>query len=240
MKKELLVFTSLLIFSQIVSSQQLIKEKCHQEKKNTKCIPSLRIYKFSKDSFMIKTYNAEGIQTMLAITTNPDPDHLNGYTRFYSEEGIIESEGNYKDNVIAGQWKIYEKGKLERTIDYAVIDSVMLRESSETDSSTAFQQVDVMPEFKTDSIFNFRQYVARELFYPPQAVSQSWEGVVYIQFRVDKNGCIVQPEVVRGVCPDLDQEALRVVCSSPPWISARTNDNPVAVQFVMPIRFKLN
>jgi hypothetical protein len=45
---------------------------------------------------------------------------------------------------------------------------------------------------------------------------------------------------LRGVCEDLDNEAVRVVKAMPKWIAGRDKGEPVRVQFTLPVVFKLN
>ena len=74
---------------------------------------------------------------------------------------------------------------------------------------------------------------------PEEAVKNGIEGIVYVQFVVDKDGKIVEPKVVQGVCPELDAEALRVVSGMPAWKPGMQRGKPVAVSFVLPVVFHL-
>ena len=82
--------------------------------------------------------------------------------------------------------------------------------------------------------------MARNLQYPNEASEKNISGRVFVQFRIDKFGCVDEVVVVRGVHPSLDQEAVRVVSSSPQWIPGIQNGRPVDVQFTFPIVFILS
>ena len=75
--------------------------------------------------------------------------------------------------------------------------------------------------------------------YPEQAKKDSIEGRVVVAFIIDTDGSITDPEVVRGVHPLLDAEALRVVKLMPKWEPGTENGTPVKVKYNLPISFKM-
>ena len=56
---------------------------------------------------------------------------------------------------------------------------------------------------------------------------------------VDKDGHIRDPKIVRGVSPELNAEALRIVSGMPKWIPGKQKGKNVATRFTLPIRFRL-
>jgi protein TonB len=99
--------------------------------------------------------------------------------------------------------------------------------------------VEEMPSFQGKGVDGFRDYIARNLIYPQTAVDKGISGKVYIQFTVNSKGEVVDVAVVRGVDPVLDQEAVRVVKSSPRWEPGKQRSKRVNVQFTFPINFIL-
>lgn len=98
--------------------------------------------------------------------------------------------------------------------------------------------VDDMPKF-IGEIKDFKKYISKHLSYPQEALEKEIKGTVYIQFTVAKNGYIKDAKVARGVHPSLNQEALRVVYSSPKWEPGIKDGEPVDVVLTYPIIFKL-
>ena len=60
-----------------------------------------------------------------------------------------------------------------------------------------------------------------------------------LQFTVEKDGSVTGVKVVRGVDPELDKEAVRVVKSSPKWKPGRQRDRAVKVTYTFPVYFQL-
>ena len=75
--------------------------------------------------------------------------------------------------------------------------------------------------------------------YPSLAKELNLQGRVTMQFTVMKDGSVGNIKVVRGVDPLLDQEALRVVATSPKWEPGRQRERAVNVTYTFPVIFRL-
>ncbi len=83
------------------------------------------------------------------------------------------------------------------------------------------------------------QYVYKNIKYPPIARENGVEGMVVIQFVVEKNGEITGAKIVRDIGAQCGNEALRVVNKMPTWNPGKQRGRAVRVQFNLPVRFKL-
>lgn len=84
-----------------------------------------------------------------------------------------------------------------------------------------------------------RTFLATNLSYPPESRMQGKEGTVFVSFIVNKDGSVSDHQIIKGVDPLMDAEALRVVKTSPNWIPAEQDNKVVRARFVLPIKFKL-
>lgn len=75
--------------------------------------------------------------------------------------------------------------------------------------------------------------------YPKTAKEAGIEGRVVVQFVVDKNGHVTNPEVRDGTHKLLNKEALAAV-KQQTFQPGRTDGAPVPVQMVLPVTFRLN
>jgi len=105
---------------------------------------------------------------------------------------------------------------------------------------SAFVFVDQQAEFHGGTINEFRDWVQRNLVYPPNAVENGEFGRVTLQFIVGIQGQVEQVKLLR-TCGSkaLDDEALRIVNKSPLWVPARQQGKVVRQQFVIPVIFML-
>ena len=108
-----------------------------------------------------------------------------------------------------------------------------------TDEEIPFVNVEQKPTFQGNDAKTFSSWVAQHLEYPPIAVERGLDGRVMLEFTVRKDGKIANVKVLRSVDPILDQEAIRVVSSSPKWEPGRQQDRAVNVTYQFPVIFRL-
>ncbi len=106
-------------------------------------------------------------------------------------------------------------------------------------TKTPYQLVEVKPSFNGGDANDFAAWVNSNLHYPQAAKEAGIQGRIILQFTVKADGKIDDVKVLRGVHPDLDAEAVRVVASSPDWNPGYVKGEPVNVLYTFPIIFKL-
>lgn len=83
------------------------------------------------------------------------------------------------------------------------------------------------------------EFIYKNIKYPSIARENGIEGMVVVSFVVDKLGNITDPKILRDLGGGCGKEALRIVQSMPKWTPGRQRNQPVKVQFNLPVRFKL-
>lgn len=101
-----------------------------------------------------------------------------------------------------------------------------------------FFTVEQMPSFPGGET-EMGKYIGENLKYPVEAQTKGIQGRVTIRFIVAKTGEISDATVVRGIDPECDAEALRVINAMPKWTPGKQNGKIVPVYFTIPIVFKL-
>ena len=109
----------------------------------------------------------------------------------------------------------------------------------EEEEEVVFVIVEKMPEFPGGQQALFK-YLSENVKYPVIAQENGIQGRVICQFVVNKDGSIVDVEVVRsGGDPSLDKEAVRVIKTMPKWKPGKQRGKPVRVKYTVPVNFKL-
>jgi protein TonB len=131
-----------------------------------------------------------------------------------------------------------------------------------------FNVVEEMPTFNGEEAIEFRNHIARNLKYPPEAAEQGVTGKIFIKFIVTREGKVEVPdqekiaqiegkpidEVVvtayRKIQEDVEEpdekyiqmlkdEVKRVVLTSPDWKPGKQRGIAVDVIFTFPVTFAL-
>lgn len=101
-----------------------------------------------------------------------------------------------------------------------------------------FTEVEQMPEYPggQEAMAGF---LSGNIKYPAEAKDKGIQGTVYVAFVVAADGNVTDIKIEKGVGYGCDEEALRVVKQMPKWKPGVQKGQPVAVSFVLPIKFAL-
>lgn len=113
---------------------------------------------------------------------------------------------------------------------------VVVEEAS--DEGEIFQVVEQMPEFP-GGMQALMAYLSKNIKYPSVAQDNGIQGRVLVSFVVNKDGSIVDPEVIKSVDAALDKEAMRVIKAMPKWNPGKQRGKPVRVKYTVPVLFRL-
>ena len=104
---------------------------------------------------------------------------------------------------------------------------------------TVWNTPDIMPLYQGGDAALLK-FIADNTKYPEDAKKNRIQGRVLVQFTVDRDGDVEDAKVVRGVNPDLDAEALRVINELPDFDSpGKVKGKTVAVSYMVPLAFTL-
>lgn len=127
----------------------------------------------------------------------------------------------------------------ESCTDEINYNDLIIPEDEVIEEAIPFFIVEEKPTFQGGDANTFRNWVSSQLVYPKKALENGIQGTVLLQFDIDRNGNIINVKVLRGVDKTLDDEAVRVVSSSPKWSPGRQGDMPVVARYQFPIEFQL-
>lgn len=143
---------------------------------------------------------------------------------------IVDDKADVQETVIANTEDLGQKVEVK----YVPVQVV----EAEPEEQTIFEVVENMPDFPGGQAA-LMQYLAKNIKYPTIAQENGTQGRVIVQFVVNKDGSIVDANVVRSVDPYLDKEALRVINTMPKWKPGMQRGKPVRVKFTVPVMFRL-
>jgi protein TonB len=140
--------------------------------------------------------------------------------------GTINQEGTKDDGIVAPP--VESKGTGE----------VVAPKQVEEDYDKVFTKVENPAEFPGGADA-WKRYLERSLNYPDAAQENGTQGVVRVQFIVDKEGNISEVQALNDPGDGLGEEAVRIIKKGPKWIPAEQNGRKVIYRHVQAITFRL-
>lgn len=148
----------------------------------------------------------------------------------------VTSQGTYIQSVNPEEWNLSR----EKTIVMDGKPTSMFREEDRNSTDEeVFEVVENMPEFPDGGMPGLMKYLSTNIRYPEAAHKAGTQGRVTVQFVVGKDGSIGNVGILRGVDPNLDAEAIRVISSMPKWKPGTQKGEPVNVKYTVPVMFRL-
>lgn len=119
-----------------------------------------------------------------------------------------------------------------------IVEVVKEEVQEEDPEATPFVVVEEMPMFPGGDA-ELLKYIAENTTYPEIAKENNIQGRVIVRFCVTSKGGVSQVSILKGVDPELDKEAIRVVNTLPPFKPGKQGGKPVPVWYMVPITFTL-
>lgn len=175
----------------------------------------------------------------------PPPPPLKSTIKFTApvikkdEEVPDEEEMKAQKDILASELTV-SIADIKGTDEETGMDIAELKDVLQDDSSTGsvFTMVEQMPQFPGGEE-ELLKFISENLKYPYVASESGIQGRVIVRFVVSVTGEVTNIEIMRGLDPSCDREAIRVIKTMPKWIPGKQNGKNVPVYFTIPILFKL-
>jgi len=125
--------------------------------------------------------------------------------------------------------------------DEEVVEAVQVvteEVKEDVDAAEPFVVVEEMPMFPGGEQA-LLAYIGEHTQYPEVAKENNIQGKVIVRFCVTSKGGVDKVEILKGVDPELDKEAIRVVKTLPTFKPGKQGGKPVPVWYMVPINFTL-
>ena len=146
-------------------------------------------------------------------------------------------------------------GKIVRLVGISASVIAMLTPAVTQAASSQFpdNKVTTSKESKNNTIYGYIEptavfpggdmelinWIYTHLKYPEEALKDSIEGRVVVQFVVEKTGKVGEVKIVRSPNPIFDQAAIDVVKTLPDFIPGKKEGKPADCWYTLPIKFEL-
>ncbi|TCD03401.1 M56 family metallopeptidase [Pedobacter psychroterrae] len=120
------------------------------------------------------------------------------------------------------------------------LNEIVVRKDENTSNSESkvydFVSLDQAPTFP-GGMDKFYEYLKTSLRYPAEAFANNTQGKVFLSFIVEVDGDLRDIRVDRRLGSGTDEEAVRVMATSPKWVPGMKDGKQVRVKFNIPISF---
>ncbi|MDW7691291.1 TonB family protein [Flammeovirgaceae bacterium SG7u.111] len=204
-----------------------------------------KIHEYQADAHVLKSFDLDQYSTIL-ITSTLKLNGLVGLASSFHDGLIIKRLKAMKQNaknVRPWKWGILSSMFLILLVVFACSEEadIAANETGSLKSSMeeVFTVVEEVPQYPggIDALY---KHVATNITYPKEARVTGVEGVVDVQFVVERNGSLSEVKVVKGIGAGCDEEAVNVLQNAAPFKPGSQRGRTVRVRMVMPIEFKLD
>ena len=160
-----------------------------------------------------------------------------------SSRETVSADPSSRQAVSAGtsSWQTVSAGTEVPESVYPVkkseVKPVQSTENPATEQPFVMEEVDA--SFQGGGLDAFVDWVGERIVMPEYARENNIQGTVLVKFTVTAEGNVADVRVLEGVERSLDNEAVRVVSSSPKWSPARQNGRNVKISYKIPVTFRL-
>lgn len=136
------------------------------------------------------------------------------------------------------------KEQIDTNLDLSIFESsdpieFVLPQKEEQIEDEIFVVAEKMPMFDGGGLEKFRAWVLQTVKFPQVALENNIYGRVTLSFVVDKDGRVINIEVLQSPDRSLAEEAVRVLNKSPKWTPGKQRNQTVRVKFTLPVDFRV-
>ncbi len=117
-------------------------------------------------------------------------------------------------------------------------EKIPVKDSKPVNEDYIFTKVDQPAEFE-GGVEGWTKYLQENLKYPNKAIRKNIQGIVRIQFVVDREGNVKEVAALNNPGGGLAEEALRIIKNGPRWVPAEQNGRKVIYRHIQAITFRL-
>lgn len=109
-------------------------------------------------------------------------------------------------------------------------------------TQTTDTKVYTLSEVDTKPVFSQGKMTSREFLdiyqkYPQEAIEKKLEGVVILSLTIKEDGEVLNPSILQGADPVLNDEAMRIASLLPYYTPGYLNNQPVITKILFPVSF---
>jgi protein TonB len=239
------VLTSLFLFISLVSFSQEITYIDEDGQKVRKDEPYYRSEIMFPDStgkkqVTVKSYRPDGSLAAIDTYKNKNKKVRNGLSMQFDSLQRKEYEATHLEGKLDGYLKTFWPNGVLKRWDRYDLGEFQGGSCFDIEGKEVAYYKFLEPAQFIGGPRAYKAYLSSNLVYPESLLMRQKivTGQVFISFVVEKDGTITNAKIVKGIHPDCDLEAIRVLINMPRWVPTIIEGKAVRSRFTQPITFK--
>jgi TonB family protein len=179
-------------------------------------------------------------QAMAAVVPGGETNYGLKEGEYYSwyTDGKKESAGYFRNDLMEGRWTWYYENGQTSTIEEYQYGKLVSLECFDADGNSSGSSCSILKPAMLKDFGDYREYINKNLNWPPDALKKRIEGTVKVRIKISKNG------ELENLILESNQELLKkavaeVFQTMKEWEPAISHNRPVEWEDEMVIPFRL-
>jgi beta-lactamase regulating signal transducer with metallopeptidase domain len=214
---------------------------------NNKTSSKEEIQKHQRTDFKYYTYSF--VHKNARLKRFPQEYQYTLYTKDYFDKNLKNSHIHFGNDTIKLVISNYKKNKINEILSKEKSDTIVWTTKGKKEFNLEIKpnqksvynsaEIDKAPGF-IGGIQAFYKFIGENYKISDEASKNKVNGKVFITFIVEKDGSLSNLKILRDIGFGTGEEAVRVLSISPKWNPGEINNEPVSVQYSLPITVRSN
>lgn len=147
----------------------------------------------------------------------------------------MDSDNAEREAAVTVEGQVFEISGVEAPEETKQKKSVVTGVAAKPEAAVFDKQAEIQPQFLVEGYKDFKDFIRKNVRYPEETLKKGIGGNVKVEFFVNKKGKVIKVSVVEGIDEILNNEAIRVVSSSPGWIAAELNGKKITKKMTVSV-----
>jgi periplasmic protein TonB len=172
-------------------------------------------------------------------TELPGGNYYDTSTYVNSSDSINRNQNAISDSANRTKTIPNAPGLKRKPVISTKLPAARANEKVSTDKDGYYLNTETMPAYPGGQ-HALETYISNNLEYPEDALDNSVEGTVYVQFAIDESGNVTRSSVIGSKLGyGLDEAAVGAISSMPKWTPGKVKGRNVKAWYTIPVTYKL-